>query len=363
MTYDNAPAERPDWASPPGDTIVRILEERELSVEQFAYQIGRSISAAQGLLDGDLPIDTEMARALARAVGASERFWIAREYDYRACVAPPQNVSVTSLTQLLEKLPHKDMQSYGWIPKSAMKSERIADCLAFFGVSTLAQWQGRYQDAFQQAAYRRSPAHKSCEVATAAWLRRGEIETSHEEVGKWSPDNLESKLDSIRRLTWYKNPQLFLPKLKMILAEAGVKFAVVRAPKGCAVSGAARILDDGVPHIQLSFRFLSDDQFWFSLFHEVAHLLLHLDKMPILEAAELKEMEYEHEANEYAANIIIPVRFHDELASLGGRKLPIIEFAKKVGVAPGLVVGRLQHDGILRYNQMPYLKRRFKWVS
>lgn len=363
MTHDSTLAERPKWVSPPGDTIINILEDRELSVEQFACQIGRSISSTQELLDGKIEIDAGLARALARTIGASERFWTAREYDYRACVAPPQNVSVNSLAELLEKLPFKDMQKFGWIPRSSTTNDRVADCLTFFGVSTLAQWQGRYDEAFHQAAYRRSAAHASCEVATAAWLRQGEIETLHDQVDEWSSAKLEFQLDAIKRLTWFKSPSLFLPRLKNILAGCGVKFAVVRAPKGCAVSGAVRILNEKTPHIQLSFRFLSDDQFWFSLFHEIAHLILHFDHMPILESLDQSEDEYESEANQYAANVIVPMWLKDEFNFLGSSKGTIIAFAKKAGVAPGLIVGRLQYDGVLRYNQMQHLKRRFAWLG
>ena len=354
--------EKPDWVSPPGYTIVSILEEREITIEQFAHQIGRSAAATQKILDGSHAIDVDLAHRLAKAIGASENFWMAREHDYRASLAEPENVRIDSLDGLVSKLPVSDMQKFGWIESVRSSDELIAECLDFFGVSSLAQWQGRYENAFQYAAYRRSTAYASCEVSTATWLRQGEIETENDEVSNWSPKVLESQIPHVRRLTWYKRPALFLPKLKEALAKAGVKFAVVRAPKGCSASGAVRILADGTPHIQLSFRYLSDDQFWFSLFHEIAHLLLHYDKMPILENTEPTEEQCEHEANEYAAQVIVPVLYREELLSLGGSRFPIIDFAKKVGVAPGLIVGQLQHEGIIRFNQMQHLKRRFRWT-
>lgn len=255
------------------------------------------------------------------------------------------------------------MQSFGWIEPTLSNETKIFACLEFFGVSTFAQWQGRYENAFHEAAYRRSTVHKSCEIATTAWLRQGEIETQAETVATWDSRILEEKLDHLRRLTWFKSPALFLPKVKSLFAEAGVKFAIVRAPKGCTASGAVRVLPDGTPHIQLSFRFLADDQFWFSLFHEIGHLLLHFDLMPILEKPDLEENEIEREADEYSANTLIPVEFQEELYDLPASRFQIIAFAKKVGVAPGLIVGRMQHDGLLRYNQMQHLKRRFSWKA
>jgi HTH-type transcriptional regulator / antitoxin HigA len=359
---DSAMMERPDWVPPPGHTIVSILEERELSIEQFAQQIGRSTSIAQMILDGAQAIDRGLARQLASAVGATENFWMAREYDYRASIVEPELVRVTSLDELLRKLPVRDMESFGWIPTSRSKDDKLDECLSFFGVSSLAQWQGRYEDAFQQAAYRRSAAHNSCEVATTAWLRQGEIATQGDQVGSWSPDALMGQIPHLKRLTWFKSPDLFLPKVKKFLANAGVKYAIVRAPKGCTASGAVRILSDGTPHMQLSFRFLSDDQFWFSLFHEIGHLLLHFEKMPILERSGQTKSESEEEADEFASSTIVPLPFREELLTLGGSRLTIIDFAKKVGVAPGLIVGQLQHAGFIRYNQMQRLKRRYEWA-
>jgi plasmid maintenance system antidote protein VapI len=352
---------RPEWASPPGDTIVSILDERELTIEKFAEQVGLSQTRAQQLIDGTRSIDRDLARRLAHALGATEKFWIAREHDYRAAVSPPENVRVSTIAQLLAKLPIKDMQNFGWIPPTGSDEARIVGALEFFGVSTFAQWQGRYENAFHEAAYRRSTAHKNCEIATTAWLRQGEIETEHDVVGAWDPDLLAGQIDQLRRLTWIKNPEIFVSKVKKLLAKAGVKFAIVRAPKGCTASGAVRILPDDTPHIQVSFRFLADDQFWFSLFHEIGHLVLHFHRMPILEDDGDQESDIEREANDYAANLIVPTHLQEELYSLPALRFPIIAFAKKAGVAPGLIVGRLQHDGLLRHSQMQHLKRRFVW--
>lgn len=353
----------PDWTSPPGHTIVSILEAREKSIEQFADEIGYSTSVAQSLIDGSYAIDLDLAQRLSKALGATNDFWLAREYDYRASASEPQKVEISNLDDLISNLPLNDMQKFGWIENVRSKDDKIAECLEFFGVSTLAQWQGRYQGAFHNTSYRRSSVYAACEIATTVWLRKGELETHGDEVGEWSPGILASQVPQFRRLSWYKRPELFLPKIKDGLAEAGVKFAIVRTPKGCPANGAVRMLADGTPHMQLSFRYLSDDQFWFSLFHEIGHLLLHFDKMPILENTDLSEDLSEKEANEYAANVIVPTPYRDELLALGGSRFPIIQFAKKVGVAPGLVVGQLQHEGVIGFHQMQHLKRRYRWSN
>lgn len=360
---DSALTGGPNRKSPPGDTIVSILEQRELTVEEFADRVGVSHRSAQEIIDGERPIDRDLARRLATTLGATQKFWIAREHDYRAAISPPINVRVDSVAQLVANLPIRDMESFGWIEPAQSDDAKIYACLEFFDVSTFGQWQGRYENAFQEAAYRRSTVHRTCEIATTAWLRQGEIETQHETVAAWNPHLLEAHIGALRRLTWFKSPSLFLPKVKTLLAEAGVKFAIVRAPKGCTASGAVRVLPDDTPHIQLSFRFLADDQFWFSLFHEIGHLLLHFDLMPIIENPEEGQTEIEKDADDFAGDTIVPAEFLEELHGLPASRFPIIAFAKKIGIAPGLIVGRMQHDGLLRYNQMQHLKRRFIWKN
>ena len=355
--------EKPDWVSPPGHTIISLLEQNELTFEDFAQRIGRTKSITQKLLDGKYTIDVELARRLTDVFGASEGFWMAREHDYRASIELPEKVSVNSFEDLISTLPLADMKKFGWIKNAKSRDDKITESMEFFGVSSLAQWQGRYENAFRGAAYRRATAYVSCEIATTAWLRQGEIETQEDVIGEWSPEKLKQELEGFRKLTWYKSPSLFLPKLKEGFARAGVKFAIVRSPKGCSASGAVRILAQGTPHIQLSFRYLSDDQFWFSLFHEIGHLLLHFDQMPILENIELEEEECEHEANEFASQVVVPMMHQEELIALAASKSLVLDFAKKVGIAPGLIVGQLQHAGIIGYNQMQHLKRRYRWID
>lgn len=341
--------------------MIGLLDELELTVEQFASRIGLPTSAAQNLLDGNKRIDYDLAKRLSVGLGASQEFWISRECDYRESLGESASTRVTNLDQLMSNLPVVDMIKFGWIEAKSSVEEKTDECLNFFNVSTFPQWLGLYENAFQNVSYRRSQTFSSLEVATVAWLRQGEIETQNEEVESWSPDILRESIKNFKRLTWYKDPALFVPKLKSTLSAAGVKLAIVRAPRGCSASGAVRILDDGTPLIQLSFRYLSDDQFWFSFFHEIGHLLLHYDKMPIFENDEVNEEDIEDEANRFAEDIIVPHEHKIEFQSLGGSRFPIIRFAKKVGVAPGLIVGQLQHANIIKYSQMQHLKRRYRW--
>ena len=210
-------------------------------------------------------------------------------------------------------------------------------------------------------AFRTSPSFDSRPAAVAAWLRQGEIESEGIDCSPWNPRRFEETLPSIRPLTREKVPSRFIPELRKLCAASGVAVAFVRAPNGCRASGATRFLSKDKALLLLSFRYLSDDQFWFSFFHEAGHLLLHGENGFFLEGVESPETAEEREANEFAGRTLVPPEFQQTLLDLpvDGRK--VIRFARRIGVSPGIVVGQLQHHGRFKHRQLNNLKRRFRW--
>ena len=112
----------------------------------------------------------------------------------------------------------------------------------------------------------------------------------------------------------------------------------------------------------LSFRHLSDDQFWFSVFHEIAHLLLHPPKL-FLDGFEMASSPEESEANRFAAETLVPPEHQTEMMALPLDGRAVMRFARKIGIAPGIVVGQLQHRDLFRRNQLNNLKRRYTWTE
>jgi Zn-dependent peptidase ImmA (M78 family) len=111
----------------------------------------------------------------------------------------------------------------------------------------------------------------------------------------------------------------------------------------------------------LSFRFRSADQFWFTFFHEAAHLLLHGPDSLFLEDGGETTSDEETEANEFAEAMLVPHEYTAEFLKLPLDRDSILRFARRVGVAPGLVVGQLQHKGRVPPDRLNWLKRRYAW--
>jgi hypothetical protein len=253
------------------------------------------------------------------------------------------------------------MVKFGWIEPVPKRSEELAACLKFFDVPNVAAWHRMYGSIERKFLFRKSAAFDSKPAAVAAWLRQGEIEAKEMRCAPWSAQAFGTALTSIRSLTREKDPKRFVSQLQKACAEVGVAVTIVRSPSGCRASGATRFVAADKALLLLSFRHLSDDQFWFSFFHEAGHLLLHSHQEVFIEGIEASDSAAEKEANEFAAHTLIPPQHTPELLRLRQNKFELVRFARRMGISPGIVVGQLQHYGKIKPNHFQGLKRRYRW--
>ena len=353
---------RPDWISPPGDTISDILEQSDMSKGEFSRRLGKAPEKTQDLLYGREPITLEIAEALESLIGGSAAFWMARERRYREGLGRLRNqVEEEAASNWLDQLPMKDMIQFGWLPTARGRAEQIAASLQFFGVDAVPAWQKAYRPVLQAAAYRTSPTFESKPGAVAAWLRQGQLESNNLTCRPWDAKKLRQVVEEIRHLTREKLPSDFVPELQNRLAECGVAVVVLRAPSGCRASGATFFLTDTKALMLLSFRYLSDDHFWFTVFHELAHLILHKSTAIFLEGPNMASNKEEEEADQFAADTLIPPEFKSEMLKLSANGRAVMRFAKRINISPGIIVGQLQHLGHLTRRQLNNLKRRYEW--
>lgn len=350
----------PNWISPPGDTINDLLRERGIALAEFADRMEQTIERVTDLLQGRSTITIRVARRLEEVLGASVEFWMSRDFQYREDVA---RLRVPD-AEWLKELPVGDMIKFGWIKPVPDPAEEVDSCLRFFNVRSIPAWREAYEDVLSMAVFRTSPSFDSRPASVAAWLREGELESSDINCERWDARGFEADLSNIRPLTREKSPERFIPRLREACAASGVAVVVVRAPNGCRASGAARFLSPERALIQLSFRYLSDDQFWFTFFHEAGHLVLHGNQKLFVDGLDGAAEREENEANQFAEKVLIPPEFQASLLRLrSSTSREIIRFAQRTGISPGIVVGQLQHHGKISRDRLNGLKRRFQWSN
>lgn len=354
----------PDWVSPPGNTISDLLEERDWTEAQMADRLGCDENYVNRLVNGEELMTGETAVKLERVLGSTAQFWLRREAQYRTRLANiEQEKQLQTWVSWLDKIPVKELMKQDVITNQRLVAKNkpavVKELLQFFGVASPDEWQEFYVG--MEYAYRRTRADQSDVGAIAAWIRRGEILAEQLNYPKYNKSNFQKLVqEELRKLT-VLDPHEFWPKMQKLCGEAGVVLVVVPSIPRAHVSGMARWLNSHKALIQLSLYGKQNDRFWFTLFHEVAHILLH-DKNDIFldewdGGTELKS-EQEEEADQWSREFLIPQEYEAELRQLKSEDA-VAEFAGRVGIHPGIVVGRLQHDGLIERSWMNGLKVSF----
>ena len=349
----------PDAVSPPGETLAEVLRDRGINQTVLAERLGRPRKAVRDIIHGKIPMTKGDATKLAHILRVPADFWITREQQYRLFVEESE-ADERSRTQLawLRKIPVSQMIKRGWISEIKDKREQVRAALAFFAVDSVEEWKRRWMSP--EAAFRRSPSFESAPGAVAAWLRKGEVEARRNTCAPFNRQAFHSVLGRARSLT-REPPEIFQPLLKKICAEVGVAVVFLPELPKCRVSGVTRWLSPTKAMIQLSLRFRADDHLWFTFFHEAGHILLHGKREVFVEEEGIEGGEKEEQANRFAADSLIPPRHYQVLLGQEPFTKPKIKsFAKKIDIAPGIVVGRLQYDGLVPYSHCNNLKQRFR---
>jgi Zn-dependent peptidase ImmA (M78 family) len=157
-------------------------------------------------------------------------------------------------------------------------------------------------------------------------------------------------------------------------ANFGVAVVIVPELPNTGISGCARWLTDTKALVGLTLRYKTDDQLWFTLFHELGHILLHRSKRSFVvdNAAEdlidrvvdPEMQKFESEANQFSSDTLVPpIELSEFLRKKEFTSDSIYAFAERIGVGPGIVVGRLQHDKILKPHQGNVFKQTLKWAT
>ena len=241
-----------------------------------------------------------------------------------------------------ELFPVKELVERGIFENPSSGAGTVSKLLSFFSVASVEAWQAKNGE--MSVAYRHSPSFDSNPAVLATWLRLGELMAAEEVCAEYNKSEFMRALGRIRELT-RKPFDEALAEASSDCRRAGVALVCVKPFSKMAISGAARWLSPHKALIQLSARHKSDDHFWFSFFHEAAHVLLHSKKHIYVDSDQGTNTNSEAEADEWASNLLIPPEDWEQFSFVPRfSKAAVCRFAADQGIAPGIVVGRLQHE-------------------
>lgn len=140
-----------------------------------------------------------------------------------------------------------------------------------------------------------------------------------------------------------------LKEIDSILLKKGVILVYKESIESLKLDGATFLFADKIPVIAMSLRYSRLDYYWFTLMHELSHLILHFDNLKdnsiIDNLDDESKSEIEEEANSLASNVMInraywrncPLKYSETDSNL-------LEFAKKININPAIVAGRYMKE-------------------
>lgn len=342
-------------AIPPGATIKEQLEDRHMSQKEFSKRMDMSEKHISKLINGEVLLTTDMALKLEMVLGIPASFWSNLESIYREKLAKViiEN-DMDEDIKLSKKFPYKDMVKNNWVEDTSNETEIVVNLRKFFEVVKLHLLD---INLLPSIACRRMAVHEKADYSLIAWAQKAKLEARTIQTKPINLKGLEKRISDIRKMTSDK-PETFCDNLVDLLAEVGIALVFLPHIEGSFLHGAT-FYDGKKIVVGLTVRGKDADRFWFSLFHELGHIL----KGHINQTQGTSDQD-ELDADEFSKEILIP--YNQYIAFVEHKdfsKSSIITFSKQVGIDSGIVVGRLQKDGYIEYSWHNDLKKKYSIVS
>ncbi len=328
---------------------------------ELARRTARPVKTVNEIVQGKAAITPETALQFERVLSVPASEWLQREANYREARARAEaRARLAQHKDWLRQFPLRELEKLGLIARGHDNVETVESLLQFLGVASPEVWEDQW--ARPQVSFRRSKSAELKAAAISSWLRIGEMAARELHCEPFDAGMFRDQLAEIRHLV--REPvERFHQPLVDLSASAGVAVVFVPEIGGIQVFGATRWLTPDKAVIQLSGRYKSDDQFWFTFFHDAGHILLHGKRAAFVDLTNAEGADDEAEADAFARDFLVPENeLHRHMGVGMPTTLEIVDIAAAIGISPGVLVGRLQRDGRLPWSRMNELKRRIELV-
>ena len=327
------------------------MKDRGWTQDDLARVTGYGRRAINEIIGGKRSITPEMAVALGTAFGTDPAYWLRLETDHQLSLVEFDSSGVERRARVYAIAPVKDMQRRGWITSSNSPEDLERELQRFFGTDSL--------DLMPDLSVmtRKTEAMADLSPSQRAWcFRARQMAGALVDVKPFDPKRLPLLKRDLRRLAAYPSETRRIPE---VMSKYGVRFIVIEPLPGSKIDGAAFWLADDKPIVAVSARFDRVDAFWFTVMHEVAHverrdgISVDTDLAGDDLAASLLKSEAEQRADAAAAaSLIDPAEIESFIHRNGPlyAKDRIVQFAHRIKMHPGIIVGQLQHRGEIGYS-------------
>lgn len=346
----------PEFIIHPGETLAEAIEVRAMSQKELAIRTGVSEKHVSTVINGQKNITPTFAKKLEYALGVSAEFWTNLQANYDRLLLEYKTIKGVTEEELTVVKKLKELFSYwlaqGWIEPSENPNPitDVIECRKLLGVSCLEN----IPKLTYNAAYRKHAKANVDAYILYAWQRTCELLAKNSaRANTLDLDRLRASVPKIKQVMSLSQDQI-QSQLQQIFADCGVAFCVVPHFKGAPVQGFIKKTVEGALILCVTLRQKFADVFWFTLFHEVAHILNGDAKREFVDFDSVSE-DSERKADDQAEAFLIDAQAYaaftrDKRYCEASR---ISAFAKSQGVPEYIVQGRLMKDKLLPWAPRP----------
>lgn len=358
-----AAAFEPDYAITPGQHLLTVLDTLHMTQSDLAARTGISSKHINQIIKKGVSVSPETATQLEYATSVPVEVWTGLDARYQALLARQRaRARLSEQLAWLDRFNLGELAQRRVLPSSGRSVENVEILLRYFGISDPDGWERVWVPSM--TSFRRSPSFKPDATATTLWLRAGQRAAARVHTGQFDHGRLIDVIPELRALT-REEPAKALTRAQDLLASAGIALVFIAEFDGCRASGATWWSSPTRAVILLSNRGKRDDRVWFSLFHELGHLLRHAKRDTFIDQTGADEDEkppwtdpaptsgfiddgsrdsiLEREADDYASNTLIPREFLSVIAEVKTED-DVKRLAKRIRIGAGIVAGRYQYE-------------------
>ncbi|MFW5793851.1 MAG: ImmA/IrrE family metallo-endopeptidase [Bacteroidota bacterium] len=342
----------PDIVFHPATTLNEKLEEMGMSRKEFALRTGKPEKTIIAVLKEESSLTPEMAILFENVTQIPAQFWINKQARYNEYIARKKHEeAIAKASEWAKQFPYLEMAKHKWVDSTRNLEEKTINLLNYFGVASHCAWEKLYIETELKVAAYTSLKQSHQPHAISAWLRQGELQAKQINAPAFDVKRLKSNIPAMRQLM-VEQPVDFFKKLQILCLNAGVVLLFTPKLPKVPLSGSTRWLNN-IPLIQLTARYKKNDSFWFTFFHELGHIILHGKKYISLENVDFAaaDPKKEEEAHQFAVELTFSNDQEKEL--LENKTITekdILDYAEKFNTHPAMIIGRLQHDGLITYS-------------
>ena len=344
----------------PGYYVADIIEDMGISQAEFATRMGTTAKTLSNLVNGQINLSNDLAKKIAVMLGTSPEVWLNLQSAYdQKLIEIEMAKDFDAQKAIVGMIDYSYFVKVANLPATRDVREKVGNLCKYFMISNLQiLTQPDFLVNFRTGI---SNVEEKNMINARAWIQTAMNFAKSIQTNRFDADKLRTALPELRGMT-VKNPEDFLPRMREIFSECGVAFVLLPNLKNSGINGAVKWVNSDRVVLAMNNRGLDADKFWFSLFHEIKHVLQQKIKTVFISAStkELTELDntLERDADEFASNYLIS---NAQMKQFSPNKYTtdeeIVAFAKSIGIHPGIVAGRLQHEKIIPPNRCSHLKK------